>query len=91
MAIDTNKRKKNKQAARAAEQRTSDVTIRDLKESQEFELPELDDDIETVAIQFEKPKEQVDALAEALDLNVPSASEVGRKAFDYAYDKEVGE
>lgn len=86
--IYTNRRKGSAKAAKAKERAAPKVPVTHFSTNQDLKLPLIEDSRQAL-IEYRKPEREVKALAQALGLVSASSSEVGMRAFEYAYQREV--
>lgn len=88
----TNARKTRKESARAHERSVTPVAITDVKARTELKVPTtIAEGAREANILFKRPVDQVRALGKAFGRSTMSYTEVGWRAFDYAYARLVTE
>lgn len=84
----TNRRKGSAKVAKATEKAAPKVPVTQFSMNQQLKLPSFDDH-RVMLVEYRKPEKEIKELGRALGLVQPSAAEVGMRAFEYAYEREV--
>ncbi len=89
----TNAKKNDKEAAKTAESKAVQTSIFSLPQNQSVALPKIAkvSRVRETSIQFSMPTARVKNLARGFGNSLMSNSEVGRQAFEYAYEDLVEE
>lgn len=84
----TNRRKGSAKTAKATEKAAPKIPVTQFSTNQQLKLPTFENH-RVVVVEYRKPDKEVKELGRALGLVMPSPAEVGIRAFEYAYEREV--